>query len=162
MGLHEYRILSTRRGITVAEVTVAIFVLLIAILGLIAAMTRLAVSQGVSSHQSVAYLVADKVLKNADSTGPPEWGLPVDEAQRYQEMAVGQTGRLEQFRYSLTAVPVPEPTGPDAVFEAGADMGDLYLVEVTVWWGADESGPQGRQQQGERRVKLGKLVYAQR
>lgn len=148
------------RGITVAEVTVAFFVLLLAILGMIAAMTRLAVSQGVSSHQTTAYIVADAVMKEAIGAGPPDWGLPAG-SETFREAVVGQTATREKFYFGLTAVPVPEPAGTDAVFESGIDMGDLYLLEVSCWWGTDESGPEGRVQHGERRVKLGRMVYVE-
>ncbi|MCA9777326.1 MAG: hypothetical protein KC800_11435 [Candidatus Eremiobacteraeota bacterium] len=143
-----------------AEVTVAFFVLLLAVLAIIGIMTRMSVAQGVSSHQAVAYVVADKVLKDAISAGPPEWGVEPDK-EKSLGMVVGQMGALEKFYYDVAAVPVPEPTGDEAVYESGLDMGDLYLVEVTVWWGGDENGPSAAVERGERRIRLGKMIYAQ-
>ena len=138
------------------------FVLLLAILGLLAVLTRLVSSQGVSSHQTAAFFVASGILRRAEGAGAPDWGVPETESERYVEALVGQTGSLERFHYKLVPTLVPEPSGSDAVFQSGTDMGNLYELEVTVWWAADSSGPSGSIEKGERRVRLGRLIYAQR
>lgn len=139
-------------GLTVLEVLVAISIIAMAGLGLIAAFTKLLLTQDTSSNQTVARLLAEGEVQNAvlagAATKKPD---PVS-------MLVGQGKTPTTFQ-----IDKPEFTNlsKGAMTEPSKAMGHLYRVSVRVSWdGADEGVATGPER-GRQSVEVSRYTYVE-
>lgn len=152
-----------KNGFSLVEVVLAIGILAIATLGVIAALTRVMVAQSSSSHHTVARIIADSVIREAVLAGPNDWGREPGVPIQTREATVGQNAELVTFYVEVTEQPIPEDSdGGGPLFNpAGPDMGDLWQVNVRVWWDTDDTGPSGAIERGKRSVEVTRLVYVE-
>ena len=131
-----------RRGFWLGEVVVAIGILSIVSLTVIGVFSYLAVTSQTRSEKAAAELLADTLMEQAVTAGPPNWGLP--EGQILTEVSVddaatatGEDVELEsgdsQAREHMAYLVIPEQLEE-------ATLGKLYRVRVRVSW-QDPPGP---------------------
>ncbi len=138
------------KGLSLLEVLVSISIVAIASLGLIAAFTKLLLTQDTSSTQTVARLLAEGEAQNAllagKSFGKPDPVL----------LHVGQGKTPTVFE-----IHEPEFTNlsKGAISEPPKAMGFLYRVSVRVSWdGAQEGIPTGPER-GRQSVEVSRYAY---
>lgn len=144
------------RGVTLAEIVVAIGLLAVASITLIGLFSKLLSTGGKSVHHAVATRLADRVLTRALREGPPNWGT----GGTMNGVARLQTHRASvatEFEYRVTVSP------PHEVRDGRAQQGALYEVEVEVsWWTQATDGNKGRRGQGQLSVTVERLHYVER
>lgn len=125
-----------RRGFWLGEVVVAIGILSIVSLTVIGVFSFLAVTSQTRSEKAAAELLADTLMEQAVTAGPPNWGLP--EGQILTEVSVddaatasGENVDLEtgdsQTKEHMAYLVIPEE------LDHGS-LGKLYRVRVRVSW----------------------------
>ncbi len=145
------------KGLSVLEVVVSVGILAVAGLGLIAALTRVMVAQSSTSHQTVARVLAESQAQDALLAGPPNWSRRAASKQVFHKR-VGQTGQPSEFFYDI----IPKKVAKPATVAPGPDMGDLWEVQVKIWWNADENGSQGAVERGTQTLTVTRMAYVQK
>lgn len=143
-----------KMGLSLLEVVVAVGVLAVAALGIIAALTRIVVAQGTSSHQTVAHIIGDSALRDAAIAGPPEDSDYIAGVVQSKYVRVGQTDALAEFQYQVVYRRLPPYVGE----ESGPDMGRMWQFRVLVWWNSQD-GPESAVERGQQRLSVGRMVY---
>lgn len=145
------------RGLSVLEVVVSVGIVAIAGLGLIAALTRAMIAQSSTSHQTVARVLAESQAQDALLAGPPNWSRR-DVSEQVFHKRVGQNNEPADFFYDIIPKKVVKPDS----LSPGPDMGDLWEVQVKIWWNADEGGPQGAIERGTQTLTVTRVAYVQK
>lgn len=151
---------SVGRGMSLLEVVVSISILSIAALAIVLTVTRVMVAQSSSSHHTVARLIAEAELERAALAGSGTWDTTSDPPIQVELARVGQNPRDTEFRYQVFASEISKQNeGGTDIFPAGPDMGQLWELEVRVWWNAEDSGPESAVERGVQSLSISKLVY---
>lgn len=125
-----------RRGFWLGEVVVAIGLLSIVSLTVVGVFSFLAVTSQTRSERAAAELLADTLMEQAVTAGPPNWGLPegqvmVDVPIDESGLPPGQDVQLDtgdsQAKEHLAFLVIPEELEE-------ASLGKLYRVRVRVSW----------------------------
>lgn len=125
-----------RRGFWLGEVIVALGLLSIVSLTVVGVFSFLAVTSQTRSEKAAAELLADTLMEQAVTAGPPNWGLP--EGLVMTEVPVDDSGLPEgedmqletgdsQGKEHMAYLVIPEE------LEEGS-LGKLYRVRVRVSW----------------------------
>lgn len=143
------------RGVTLAEIVVAIGLLAVASITLIGLFSKLLSAGGKSAHHAVATRLADRVLTRALREGPPDWGT-FGALQGVAQLQTHQASATTEFAYRITVTPAKIVTSPTA-------QGDLMEVAVEVsWWNQATDGNGGRRGQGQLSVRVDQLHYVEK
>lgn len=144
----------THRGLTLAEIVVALGVLTALSLVVVAIFTRLLVSSTKNSDQTTANLLARSILDRAVRQGPPDWGTGGDfsTAGGTATLSTNDTTSKTGFVYQVTPVRL---TTPDSF-----GFGELYEVTVIVsWWTDSADKNASREGYGRTSVEVTRTVY---
>lgn len=148
------RVIARSRGLTVAEVVVAIGVLAIMLVTTLLLFTQLMASTTKNNLVNLGSLYADRILEQMVASPNP--APPAFSALTTGEESVVShgDGRSTTFAYRVEATsltPVQEP-------------GEQWLLEVEVhWWHADPNTPnQDRRGYGRLSTKQRRMVYIKR
>lgn len=157
------------KGLTVAELVLAIGLLGVIVVFVLAVFTRLMASSTKSSSQTIGLLLAQRRMDQATRSGPPGWGgnppLSTVEDQPYYEEAQSQltdvyqhdeTNKIDYWSHFKAERVQRKP------------MGDLWRLTTTVvWWPSDQAAPTikdpnlVRQGSGRLSVTLNRIYYHQ-
>ena len=127
-----------RRGLTLAEVVVAIGILAVAGLSVLAVFVKMVGAQSKSGHQVVARLLAEQVLEESCLAGPPNWGLTDPSEEQIREFQLEGAPEPIPFRYKLGWKVLRQSEGL-------SQMGALYGLDVTVTWEQEVAGQPSRE-----------------
>lgn len=142
------------RGVTLAEIVVAIGLLAISAVIVIGVFSKILSSGGKTAHQAVGRRLAERVLNRAVREGPPGWGTDAT-MQGSSRLQTQQTTSTE-FVYRVSVSPAKTTSGPSA-------LGDLLNVRVDVsWWVGADDGNGARRDQGQLSVSAEQLYYLEK
>lgn len=143
------------RGVTIAEMVMAMFLLLLLILGVVSLFTALLGSSGKSSNQAVGVMFAEKVLEDISHRGRKTYPAFDPALSGSAAFYTGDPSNPTQFTYSVTAVDLDPARNadPDA-------RGENWLLETEVRWWSDTATT--RSGQGKLFVRQARLVYVSR
>lgn len=141
---------TSKSGLTLSEIVVAMVILSTVSLAVIGLFTHLLSSGGKQANQGTAQRLADSILTRAVREGPPDWGM---NGVRHgeAELKTQNSESTTTFLYDLDTEEVKSEV---------ASVGALNRVSVQVsWWPESSGAKQGGQGQGKMSVKLEQLVY---
>lgn len=138
------------RGLTIAEVIIALAILAFVALMVIGIFTALIKASAKNREQAMAELLTEALLERAITEGPQGWGVNSLVGQRLAAQEE-QDGTL--FFYQVTPVYLHS--------EAVNPVGSLYRVDVIVGWWTDgaRSLEQSKTGFGNRFVKGSRTAY---
>lgn len=132
MDMVRRRLKSTRRhdrGLTLAEIIIAMGLLAFGALSVVAVFLALLQSSAKNREQAMAELLAESLLEKAASIGPPDWGVDERLGERLEAQLEADGTK---FFYQVEAQPVSPKSSP---WE-----GEPWRLTVTVgWWLQDEA-----------------------
>lgn len=135
------------RGLTLAELALAMALLALLILSMVGLFTTLLASSTKSSNLTAGTLVAQRVLQRAVDGGPPFEG----DGEHRLAMHEGQAAT--RFVYSITSEQLYAPPGP-----LGAEAS---LLTVQVYWWVGDPG-EARRGSGRLSTELQRVVHVTR
>lgn len=138
------------RGLTLAEVIVALALLAMVMVSTVLVFLSLQGASGKTGDLTVALGYAQSQLDLAEQAGPPDWGGLTGQRQLYSHEAGSKTTFSHQLTVTHLYSPPPTPL----------PMGDLYQLEVEVFW--SESPAATRRGQGRLSTRLGRVVFVER
>lgn len=143
------------RGLTLAELMVALGLLALAALAIIGVFTVLIQASAKNREQAQAELLAQNLLERACAEGEPAWGVRGRKGER-QELQLSEDGT--RYFYQVDPVSLSEAEqGP----EDDRD-GRSWAVTVTVGWWLDSAAEEldaSREGFGQQFVKAYRIVY---
>ncbi len=138
------------RGLTLAEVVVALGLLGVVMVSTVLLFLSLQSSSSKTGDLTPALAYAQSQLDAAAQAGPPDWGGLQGQRQLYSHDERSQT----TFAHQLTVTHLySPPTTP-------LPMGDLYRLEVEVYWWSDTPGA-SRRGHGRLSTRLGRVVFVE-
>ena len=138
------------RGLTLAEVIVALALLAMVVVSTVLVFLSLQGASGKTGDLTPALAYAQSQLDTAQQAGPPDWGGLSGQRQLYSH----EGGSRVTFSHQLTATHLYSPPSTPL------PMGDLYRLEVEVYWG--EAPGLTRRGQGRLSTRLGRVVFVER
>lgn len=140
-----------RLAFTVAELVVAIGFLAIIAVVVIGLFVRLTTSSSKSADQSVALEVASRLLDEYAGSSPSDWTT----VSSQQELQTRDPGSKTTFYYRFK----------HRVIDSQSLMGDLYRLDVDVYWWPDDptrlQKTPNRRDYGKLQVHLGRVVFVE-
>ena len=133
-----------KRGLTIAEVLVAIALLGTIVVSTALVFTSLLSSSTKSTDSSAALYYAQTQLDEAAKAGPPDWGGLTGSQEIYTHDPVAPT----TFSHQLTATLIYSPPA------TRISMGDLYQLDLVVYWWSSSPGAT-RRGMGQLSTRLG-------
>lgn len=142
-----------RNGFTVAELIVAIGFLAIIAVVVIGLFVRLTSSSSKSADQSVALEVASRLLDEYAGASPESWKT----ASNQLDLQTRDPGARTTFYYRFRSKQIDDTKSL---------MGDLYRLDVDVYWWPDDpknlSKTPNRRDYGKLQVHLARVVFVER
>lgn len=139
------------RGLTLAEIMVALGVMAVVSLTVIGLFSKLLISTQKSSQVVTADLLCQAILAEAVKEGPPGWGVGGDYSVNGGRASL-HTSEERKTGYNYQVVPVRVLTDDK--------MGELWDVTVNVsWWGEEVDTSRERQGMGRLSRDLNRTVY---
>ncbi len=143
------------KGLTLAELVVAIGLLAAIGLTLIGLFSQLLSSSAKNSDLTAGRLFAQRVLDRAVRSGPPDWGVGSGLYAGGAAITTQDQATQTTFVYSLTPALLKRDTGITGTSR------ELYFVEVEVaWW--QTGGSPNREGIGRLFTTTGQSVYVER
>ena len=144
---------SRRSGLTVAELVVSIGFLAIIAVVVIGLFVRLTASSSKSADQSVALEIASRLLDEYARASPEDWkGVAAQ-----QDLQTRDPGSKTTYYYRLRHKQIDD---------GKSMMGDLYRLDVDVFWWPDDptklDKTPSRRDYGKLKVSLGRVVFVER
>lgn len=133
---------------TVSELVVAIGLLAIIAVVVIGLFVRITASSSKSVDQTVALEIANRVLDQYANSSPSEW----DSASSQQDLQTRDPASKTTFHYHLESRPLTNGT---------SKMGDMYRLDVNVYWWTNKESEDQRRDYGRLRVRLSRCVFVE-
>lgn len=144
---------SWRKAFTVAELIVAIGFLAIIAVVVIGLFVRLTSSSSKSADQSVALEVASRLLDEYAGAAPEVW----KDVSSQQDLQTRDPGSKTTFYYRFRSKQIDD---------SSSLMGDLYRLDVDVYWWPDNPNKltqtANRRDYGKLEVHLARVVFVER
>ena len=140
-------------GLTFAELMISLALLAVVIVVVIGLFVKLLNASTKGLDQTVALDIAQNRLDVVASSPASKWAGFAST----QGMAIVDSRSMTTFHYKLIYEELSSPGG-----QADSKMGDLYRVDVEVfWWPDDQNNPQAakRTEMGQLKVNLSRIVY---
>jgi type II secretory pathway pseudopilin PulG len=142
-----------RNAFTVLELVVAIGFLAIIAVVVIGLFVRLTSSSSKSADQSVALEVASRLLDEYSGSTPESW----KDASSQQDLQTRDPGAKTTFYYRFRSKQIDDTKSL---------MGDLYRLDVDVYWWPDDptklAQSSNRRDYGKLEVHLARVVFVER
>ena len=146
---HLFRSSRLRTGLTLAELMIAIALLLVVTVIVIGLFLKLMTASTKGLDQTVALDIAQNKLDQAAQSSASKWLIYNSEAH-----SVSDSRTPTIFHYVMTA---DELT---ATVPGSNTMGDMYKLDLEVyWWPEEDKRVSTRHEMGRLSVKLSRIVY---
>lgn len=133
---------------TVAELVVAIGLLAVIAVVVIGLFVRITASSSKSADQTVALEIANRVLDQYANSSPADW----ETASSKQDLQTRDPASKTTFHYHLESRPLTHST---------SNMGDMYRLDVNVYWWTNREAEDTRRDYGRLRVRLSRCVFVE-